>query len=82
MPLNEDVNSGLRRGVLMTSVAGCGGLPGVGCRSGLGTPGKPDASHLPAPPGSLPSNPSQQGPSASTLNAGQLVPQPGEQPCL
>lgn len=62
MPLNEDVNSGLLRGVLMNtpSVAGCGGLPGVGCRSGLGTPGKPDASRLPAPPGSLAPNLSQQ----------------------
>lgn len=60
MPLNEDVNSGLLRGVLMNSVAGCGGLPGVGCRSGLGTPGKPDASCLPALPGSLAPNLSQQ----------------------
>lgn len=60
MPLNEDVNSGLRRGMLMTSVPGCGGLPGVGCRSGLGTPEKSDASCLTAQPRSHASNLSQQ----------------------
>lgn len=82
MPLNEDVNSGLRSGVLMTSVAGCDELPGVGCRSGLRTPGKPDASVSQLLQGLLPLTHPSQGPSASALNAGHLVPQPGEQPCL